>query len=136
MTKEELAARINGRQIGGELEPIDEAQAKASGLIVIYGASDDLVEFRGAITDEAGAYDGGEVYFTRTKLLPAHDDCDCEFCGFETMKATASKINAKWDEGGYSWLMETELPHATFEIGEDDEKYCRGLVIAVADLPA
>jgi hypothetical protein len=43
MTKEELAAQITGREYPFELLPAEKRIAKDSGLIVIYGASDDLV---------------------------------------------------------------------------------------------
>lgn len=49
MTKESLAAILNGRTYGDEITKEEEAQAKAAELVVIYGASDDLVEFGGAI---------------------------------------------------------------------------------------
>ena len=37
-----------------------EQAAKQNNLLVLFGASDDLLEMRGAIRDEVGAYDGGE----------------------------------------------------------------------------
>ena len=58
MTKEELAALINGRKYRHELTDKEEKAAKDARLVVVFGASDDLMEFRGAINDECGAYDG------------------------------------------------------------------------------
>ena len=40
-------------------------EAKENGLVIVYGASDDLMEFDGAIYDEGGCFDGGRVYFDR-----------------------------------------------------------------------
>jgi hypothetical protein len=40
------------------------------------------------------------------------------------------------EEGDYSWTYATEIPHATFEVIEDDGPYCRGIVFALADVPA
>ena len=41
-------------------------------------------------------------------------------------------IEALWDPGdGYSWRYATEIPHATFEIREDDQPYCQGIVFAL-----
>lgn len=34
---------------------------------------------------------------------------------------------------GYSWIYQTDIPHATFEIVEGDDPYCRGIVFALAD---
>jgi hypothetical protein len=49
-------------------------------------------------------------------------------------RKTARKIEAVWAEDGYSWTYRTDIPHATFEITEDGEPYCRGIVFALADL--
>ena len=43
-------------------------------------------------------------------------------------------MKAVWGEEGYSWTYETAIPHATFEILEDEEKYCRGIVFDIKDL--
>jgi hypothetical protein len=37
-------------------------------------------------------------------------------------------IDAVWCEGEYSWTYKTNIPHATFDIWEDGEKYCKGIV--------
>ena len=58
MTKEDFATLINGRQYRDELTKEEEKSAEGSGLIVIFGASDDLIEFRGKLDDEIGAYEG------------------------------------------------------------------------------
>ena len=59
MIKEELAALINGREYTHELTD-KEKSAKDARLVVVFGASEDLMEFRGAINDECGAYGGGD----------------------------------------------------------------------------
>ncbi len=57
MNAKQLAAQLNGREYGSEITKEEEAAAKKAGLVVVYGASDDLVELRGAIEEEVGAYD-------------------------------------------------------------------------------
>lgn len=59
MTAAELAALLNGREYRKEMSRDEEQVAKAAGLVVVFGASDDLMELRGAISDEVGCYDGG-----------------------------------------------------------------------------
>jgi hypothetical protein len=137
MTKEEFAAMITGREYGQELTPAEEAQAKAAGLLVVYGASDDLMEFSGAFRDEQGAWGGTTARVTPSGLLPSWDSvCDDEDDAEQYFKRKpgAKEITATWDSEGYSWVIGTALPHAPFEIMEDGEKYCRGLVLAMADL--
>ncbi len=45
-------------------------------------------------------------------------------------------INIIWhdEEGGPCWTYETDIPHATFDIMEDGEKYCRGTVLDIKSL--
>lgn len=132
MNPKEIAERLNGREIGKEVSLDEEKELKAAGLIVVFGASDDLMEFRGAINDEVGCYDGGKAYLAPTGgglLKNACDDDDCPY--FASIKEASMVIEAVWNFDGYSWLYETEIPHETFDIMEDGEKYCRGIVIAI-----
>lgn len=136
MNKEELAALLNGREYGDEITGVEAKRAKDAGLVVLVGGSDDLACFYGALSDEAGCAGGGEIYLHRDGLLGYHDPhCDCAFCGFDAAKVQCATIKAIWDAKGYSWVYETAIPHACFDIMEDDGKYCRGIVFNVADLP-
>lgn len=133
-----LAAQLDGREYGEEISNEEEAIAKADGLVVLFGASDDLAEFRGAIHDEAGCYDGGEILIAtingELKILETHE-CECEFCGFKEIANTAKKIISVWDDdSGYPWRYETDIPHATFDILEYGVKYCKGIIFSVKDL--
>lgn len=134
MTPELLAKQLDGREYGSEIGRGEEQSAKTAGLVIVFGYSDDNVEFRGVIHDEVGLYGAGDVFVNTTGVLPSHEDCECEFCGFKQAKAKAKKIRAVWDRGGYSWIYETDIPHATFEILDDGEKYCRGIVFKLEDL--
>jgi hypothetical protein len=143
MTKEELAALLNGREYTKEITESEERLAKGSGLVVIFGASDDLCELRGAINDEVGAWKGTDFLISRDgALLPNIDDSDEEILKkygvmqtvFDQRKK-AIQISAQWcKETEYSWTIVTEEPHATFEIVEGDEKFCRGIVLDLKEL--
>lgn len=139
MTKEELAKELHGNEYTKEISKALEAEAKASGLVVVFGASDDLIEFRGAIQDEAGACEGGKFWIVDGKLWEG-PECDhrgrgCKYA--QAADAEAKKrgamIDAVWDQGGYSWVYHTTIPHATFDVMEGKEKYCRGIVFSLAD---
>ena len=139
MTKEEFASGLNNREYGSELTQYERQRAKESGLVVVYGASDDLVEFDGAIRDEGGCYDGGDVYFDRTGVA-------------QNGEKLANKITAVWcgkvdDEPAgdlsefqtenretITWTYKTDIPHATFMVYEDGEPYCRGIVFSIEDI--
>ncbi|PIG25825.1 hypothetical protein CLU93_5465 [Janthinobacterium sp. 35] len=136
LSKELLAGLLTGREYGKEIAKEEELQAKAAGLIVIFGASDDLMEFRGFVDDERGA---PTIALLDAKgLLPFREDIqhdDDALKDYFTRAPQVRAVDALWaKEDGYSWTYRTDVPHATFEIVEDGEPYCRGIVIDVADL--
>jgi hypothetical protein len=136
ITAKELAALLTGREYGNEITSAEEGQAKADGLVVVYGYSDDNMEFAGAIHDEVGCYDGGTAYLTRDGLL--QNECENDDCpSFARLKACAATIEALWcEEPVYSWTYRTTIPHETFEIVEDGAPFCRGIVFSLAEVPA
>lgn len=141
LTKETLAAKITGRQYRDELTKVEEVAAKKAGLVVVFGASDDLVELRGSISDEVGAYNGTTLLIAGGKVLPEHDECECEYCGYKVLAKTAKSIKAMWDdddvidlESQFTWTFRTQIPHATFEIMDEDEQFCRGIVFSIEDV--
>lgn len=107
--------------------------AKENGFVIVYGCSDDLMEFEGAICDEAGCFDGGRIYFNKTEVCQDESDRSA----FDNY---SNSINAVWggdtDENGklITWTYETEIPHETFMIYEDGEPFCRGIVFRIEDL--
>lgn len=132
MTREELAAKLNGRQYRSEITPDEEKAAKAAGLVVVFGASDDLVEFRGAINDEADRYDGGTVLLYEGTLYQG-EECDCSHAqkAREEAKKHGREIEAVWcgkGRDGFDWSYDTDIPHSTFDIFQGDDPYCRGIV--------
>ena len=126
MTKKELAERLNGREYGDSFSDVLE-EAKASGLVIVTGASDDLMEFDGALRDEGSCFDGGLVYFDKDGV---------SLDGTER----ANVIEAVWDDGGNAdgvpatWTYKTDIPHEEFNIWEDGELYCVGIVFSMEDI--
>jgi hypothetical protein len=133
MTAQELAALLNGREYIHEVTDDECNAAFDAGLVIVFGASDDLAEFRGKIDDEVGCYDGGTIYLTSAGLLTNPcSDSRCPY--FEKAKESAATIEAVFDEEGYTWIYKTDIPHATFDIMEEGEKYCRGMVFRLSDV--
>lgn len=138
MTAKELASLLNGREIMSEITSDEAQRAADAGLVVVYGYSDDNVEFRGAIDSEIGAYDGTTVYLNKSGILeePAcssAEDCNCPY--FNEAKKTARTIEAVWRGSGVPcWTYVTDIPHETFSVYEDGEVWCVGMVFSVEDL--
>ncbi|MGS3142153.1 hypothetical protein ACB274_06090 [Aeromonas sanarellii] len=138
MQVQDLAGRLNGASYPLRISKELEAQAKVAGLVIVYGASDDLMEFAGAINDEIGVWDGGTALVDAEGLLPEDADnldTDEERARYYYRKGRAKTIEALWaKEGDYSWTYRTEIPHETFEVVEGSGPYCRGIVFSLADL--
>jgi len=136
MNAEELAALLDGREYSRITIGADEASmAGENGLVILIGYSDDNMDFHGAISDQVSCFDGGTAYLTSDGLLINKcDDNDCPY--FEKLKEQAATIEAVWaDEATpYAWRYKTDIPHATFEVIEGSEKYCQGIVFALADV--
>jgi len=82
MNIKEFAEMLNGREYGKGISPREAMDAREAGLVIVCGASDDLIAFCGAIHDK----------------------------------------------------YETDIPHETFDIYEDGEKFCRGIVFSIDSL--
>jgi hypothetical protein len=144
MNKEQFAELLNGRQYRDEITEQEEKLAKENGLLVCFGASDDLLEFRGLVNEEVGAYDGGSAFLVKkrggkidvmseydfTEVQEIMDDKELDF---ELPKV---EVVAEWspDDLECSWRIKSDLPHATFDIMEDGYLYCRGIVIDNEDI--
>lgn len=133
--KKELAEKLNGRQYREEITDAECEEAKNNGLVVVFGASDDLTEFRGAIYDEVDSYDGTTIKLDESGLIKSI--CDNEDCPHEVkrLKNAKYKIMVEWCElDNYSWSYKTKIPHESFDILEDNDKYCRGIVFDLSEL--
>ena len=128
MTKEELAARIDGCEYGRELTDAEIALAKESGLVVVYECSDDLIEFDGAIEQELDVYRGDTVHV-------CEHGAATEDMMEQPPDGRMQEIEAVWcpPEGG-SWAYRTKIPHATFKVMMAGELYCTGIVCDSKDV--
>lgn len=127
MTAKELAKKLDGREYGHCITREICAEAKEAGLVIVTGASDDLMEFDGAIEDEADCFDGGKVYFDLNGVSMDGSKRECI-------------IEAVWCNGTNSkgapaaWTYKTDIPHEEFDILEDGDLYCVGIVFSLSDL--
>ncbi|MBU7006342.1 hypothetical protein [Phosphitispora fastidiosa] len=129
----EFAKKLAGREMGHEITLEEEKLAKELGFVVVFGYSDDGIEFRGAIDDEAGCYLGKEIYLDKDGVF---EDCNCECKYSKEAKKNTKVIEAVWCDGELAWSYKTDIPHAKFTIYEDDEPFCQGIVFDVKELRA
>ena len=129
MTIKEWAEKLTGREYGEELINKENEEAKADGVIIVFGASDDLIEFRGAIYDEGSAYEGVTVKIT-PELSIFSEERNADTFEYNSKEiALFKEVTAEWSpkELETSWLIKSDIPHETFDIMEGT-LYCRGIV--------
>lgn len=136
MNKQELAEILNNCEYREEISTELQKIAKNNNLVVVFGAGDDLMELRGAIDDE---FDN-EVYILNKKAMNIHRG----FRDFEDQinflqiytNEKIYKIQAIWNDDimDISWTYETDIPHSKFNVLEDDDIYCEGIVFSLDEM--
>lgn len=134
----EFAQKLHGRIKGKDIMTDDEILARDNGLCIVVGESDDLMGIYGAIYDEVGALNGGLAWVRDDGTIIGDENCsDVE--REDMSNASIPTVRAVWQPKelkGASWLITTEIPHATFDIYDDEDTeqiFCRGIVFALVD---
>jgi hypothetical protein len=135
---DDLAALLNGRAYGSEVTNSEASKAHKDGLVVVYGYSDDVMQVCGAISAIGQCADGQKFKIHSAGILADWERMDKRVEAaveqYFKDKAFTKDLEAVWDVEGYSWVYKTDISHATFEIFEDGEKYCRGIVFSAKHL--
>ena len=146
ITKEALAEKLHGREYPAGSTDLENYYAADNGLIVIFGFSDDQIYFRGKINEEVYVGDDTDfIIVTPGVEIPYGDDDSDIYLKSSTFEPivieedssiTENRIKTLFSpaEIDCTWLIKTDLPHASFDIMEDGELYCRGIIIDAADL--
>lgn len=139
LTAKDLADRLNGRQYLSEITIQECAEAKAAGLVVIHGRSDDLIYFDGAIYDELGAGEGTEFLVDEKGILESWESAGEDKVSaaiYLAREPKAKKITSHWCAPGqdFAWTYTTNIPHHKFEILDGPDMYCMGIVFSLKDL--
>jgi hypothetical protein len=137
ITAQEFADMLHGREYGSEISKGEEELAKLTGLLVVYGYSDDNIELRGVIDEELPAFDGLEFSVGKYGVVKKWEDVDYddeEACRlhFENEDSGTIDISAGWDMDGYSWVIAADCGDSFigyFDIMEDGDTFCRGTVL-------
>lgn len=114
-----------------ELTMSQQEFCRTHDIVVVYGYSDDNVEFDGAIREEVGAWEGAEIYVDANGPI---EPCECECKYYKAAMKNAKKIRAYWCHDGWDWSFSTDIPHEEFEFYSDGEPFCKGIVFYKKDL--
>jgi len=139
MNIKEIAEKLNMSEYPFQFNQSDSKEFENEGAVVVFGYSDDGMEFCGAIYEELSAYNGTTAYLDENGLI--ENECEDEDCPhYKKLLENAITIKQVWcakDESGSSiasWTYETEIPHETFKIMEDDDCFCIGIVFDINSL--
>lgn len=131
MTIKEVAAKLNGRKYGMELLPGEENELAKAGIVVVFGYSDDNVEFEGAVNSEIGCWNKIDIPLIDGKPFEApRIDETCPLLG--KLLLCAKYIHAEFC--GEGWRFSADFPHEKFLIYEDGEIFGEGLVYSLDDV--
>ena len=126
-----IAKGLDGIKYSDDLPGDIEKLAKDNNIVIVYGESDDLVEFRGAILDEVSGFAAITIKLDGNGIIG--NECADDFCPY------FEKI---WKKAKFSiiptfnkfWTFETNIPHEFFFTYEGDEAHCQGIVFNLDDL--
>lgn len=135
MNTESVAKIMDGVEYSHEYDRVPP-EAKEHGIVVVFGASDDLLEFRGAIQDEYGSYGGTKVKLDNSGVI--ENKCDDDACPYfiEKYEKAFFEVEAVWAENPVDppWTIRSNIPHHAFNVMEEGEVWCRGIVFNKSSL--
>lgn len=147
MNTEEFAKLLDGSEYPFRLSKDQKKCAKKNNLLVVFGASDDLVEFEGYLDDELGCYNVAKFNIDKEGVIDhwkRNDEDDKRTYKealryFQRQKNKQFELIAKWCvPKEISWTYEVisdfDLKPAPFKVMEDGEVYCIGLVLDMSEL--
>ena len=131
MNLRDFAQMLDGREYGYPQFTKEEITiAKENGFVIVTGASDDLVELEGAITDEGDCWEGGEICVHAVSGGRIVDSCtDSDTFCFDVKWCKDEDVNGEV----IPWTYHVPVEHVHFMVYEDGKPYCRGFVFKVAD---
>lgn len=134
---DDLVNLIGNHEYGDDIPASAISLADQIGAAIIYGYSDDGIIVEGAVQDQAGVYGGTTVWVDEEGFLPINENQNCTDAEIETISDyrklvkrfdRSVKVEAIEEQDGYYWQYKTDWPHKTFEITEDGEPWCKGIV--------
>ena len=118
-------------------------QAKEDGIVIVFGSSDDLLEFRGVVNDENNVYGIDVTLIDKEGVLPIDENgCITDFDNLTNIQDCASlvkrfeksvAVTSYWqpdDDSNASWAYSVpeHIEWEPFNVMEDGELYCVGIV--------
>ncbi len=129
MTVSEWAGYLNGRGVSWVLYPDEIKDVKKDGLVIAWVPSDNFLQFEGEITEEEWVPFEGRLWIAPNKCL-TKDFTHPELPEIKPVFCPKNKYGTVYA----TWEILTAIPHETFNILDDGETYCIGVVFKWNDV--
>lgn len=119
----EIKSRIDKIDIKQEIPKDVQVLAKDNNILIAYGGSDDLLELRGAINEEYGAWEGFDP-----RVMSGDGRREIEVL----KKLLSIDLVMNWcpnDELSGNFTLKEGVEFEEFDIIEDEEVFCRGVIV-------
>lgn len=137
------AGQLTGREYPFTMTNDEKKRAQDDDIVIVYGLSDDLLEFEGAIYDECGAWNGTTVRLCPEGIYDTNSmfwkkiESGLSYSSEQIMKMPV--IEAVWcpqvdNVCWASWEIRTNMKHMKFDIMEDGKLYCRGIIFHINEI--
>lgn len=148
MTKEQFAAQLEGRDRRNVISKAEIKLAKDNNLLIVFGVSDDLMQFCGILNERYDAFGGREVFLHKNTdeeiaILSCYDAQKIQRSLGDKIPFNlyALIIGQQWQpkEINCAWIIYCNAPHAIFDIYDIDDNngkdlFCRGMVLEKNDI--
>ena len=128
MTLKEFAEKLENQPYRGFPDENLAQLAKENDIVILYGASDDLIEADGAIRDELSKWAPNKwsktFYITKNKSLSFSKTANCLQYRFKVF----------WGSDDWTWRFTTGVQHEVFHLYDDDYAFCEGIIFYLKDL--
>lgn len=126
MQIEALSGSLGGNEYGCEIFSGQEIYAKKNGLVVVFGRSDNLIIFKGAIDCAIAFEEDKELQITSAGTI------ESVFQKMVMSKKRTIKANIHKTEK-HKWMFWTKVCHNAFDIVLLDHVYSQGIVFSLND---
>ncbi len=129
MNLKQAAKLLNGRQYLQETTVEEENLFAELGFVAVFGYSDDSSVLTGAINEN--------ICCCGSHMIPIHEFIKQGVAknSSDIVKLDSKYINAVWvGNTEYSWTYETNIVHETFDIMEDQYKFCKGIIFDINNM--
>lgn len=123
---------LHNREYRNEITENECYLAEELGFVVVFGYSDDVTVLKGAINSEFSSFNGREVFLDENGVI---EECECNCKHYEDAIRDKKILKSIWGVNGYCWTFQIEgVEHYSFDILDEDEEYCKGIIFNIKSL--